>query len=301
MTRPALLLLRLVLAGAPFGSPALEVTGCATLEPAALARFVAAELGGAAPASSGVQPRVQIRCEGSWAELHRPGIGAASPTTRTIDLGSSPAVAHPRIVAVALAELLRWPAATAAARPAPPAPPPPAAAVRTSPPVRPSYHPQLFAQAHGLFRGTGPLWGGGVRITRARGALLAAADLQAARGTRTLPLADLATSCASAGIAAGWTHAWRALQVGAALGARGGLARVSGTPRREGLREGAVTGRWAGPFSALGLGLRTTAATVELRVEAGRLLRAIDASIADVERVAFGGTWLAVGLAVGPR
>lgn len=280
----------------------LEGVHCVAIERSELARLLSIELRNLSTPTS-----VAVTCARDTAYVRVVDDATGHVSDRTVPTDGATPVAAARFVALAVAELVRISPASTSPPSSPPSPPViHAEAVRTPPRqgTGPGWRPSevaVFAATTMTFRGLEPLWGAGVRVSRAFDGAAVDVSFDGALGEQVSSLARLRTMHAGAAAAgwAGWGQGgWR---VRAGVGARGGVARVAGDPLRDGLRPGSVTGAWGGPLVGVGASVVRARFSLELRAEAGYVIRPVVASIAGVEQVSLGGTWVGLQLAVGLR
>jgi hypothetical protein len=281
----------------------VEVT-CPDLDAAELRDVLGLETGravSAPPSLSGPHATIAVVCADGKAVVRVEEPTSPAPRTRTLGLSDTPTIAQPRLIALALAELL-----TPEPAPAPPAAPPPAA----PPPVIAAPAPAVAGTARvvalaaaGGTAGAGLALGGGLRVGGAFGdrPLGWHVDITFQRGRAAVPLGAVVTD--SVTLAAPLSlrlnrQRWIG-SVGAGAGAR--LVRLSGRPEDDAMTaRGVVTAVTGGPQLHAGvqrrLGARTT---VELSLDAGYLLRPIVGYAGAARAVSMAGPWAAGAVGVG--
>jgi hypothetical protein len=230
---------------------------------------------------------VTIDCAGATVALSISAVGRASRATHT-DLAGAPPSVRPRIVALAIAEIVRDLDREALRRPAPE----PVVTVAAEPSSAPLPSPD---SSTGTSRAVGPvllgatgqastfgldgrwLLGGGLRFEYARGSLFCAgmdavvlsADEHVSLGTAQV-LLTYASPYVGLGVSAG---PWQArLGAGYAMG----VARLSGHAAAAGTDSATVAGAWMAPY---GFGQVALAVSDSVRVDARVLAGWVTASV----------------------
>jgi hypothetical protein len=272
-------------------------------------RIVAIELGALAPESvdDADVTRVIVHCanERHWLSVEQPVAGRR--LEKTIDLQSEPAKSRPRVLALAIEELVS--ASRTQVEPQksalPPRGEPPAAVVMPAQANRP-HALTILAVGGGRMSSTEPsvFWGGGVELDGEWSTRWAwNADLIADAGTRSMSVGSAdATTVSVAGALLVQGRAGR-LGWGTGVGIRAGIARLSGEPASaQATRAAAVAGGWIGPR-----GLALVAASlprhlvVELAVEVGYVLAPVAGDVNAARAVAIDEGWGALRVGVGAR
>jgi hypothetical protein len=251
--------------GPPPPGIALETESCPDSWADRLARFVQIELGAESQADTARALRVTVRCDGDLVDIDVAHSAQASHTHRRMDLGATAASVRGRVVALAIAGLVRELALTA---PEPPAIEPkreaPSSAVPTLAPASAGrgVHPDadeptravqadLLLLAGNFTVSDDVVWGAGARLH-----LLAFApwrpafDLQAGTYARHTELGRARLLSGSLGARLGWTIAGRDLALTPGLGQRLGLARASAAAGdATAARADAVVAPWTASFA----------------------------------------------------
>ncbi len=262
------------------------------------------------PDTLGDRTHATATCDGPVAVLHVDDPATHRSLTRRVDLGGEPVSARPRLLALALAELVSasWTELGA---------PPPAPAVVASPqpeqPLAPPgelhvigelEHPAIVrATVSGdVLRFSGDrhvLVGGGVRVASTGASPLGwIVDTALDRGSLATSLGGVTTDVL--GIAAAVTYHVRAgrVRLEGGAGMRGGVAWISGTPMTTAVA-GSITAPWLGPLAlgelVVGLGERTA---LSASIEAGHVIAPVTALVAGQPEVALAGTWLVAQLGI---
>jgi len=297
---------------------AVVIEKCAEALATAVRRHVALELreqslgdGLSAPATG---DRISIVCERGVAWISVRGSEEGDEMARNVALGSFPADAAPRAVALAAIEALaaltrkRAAAKPAAAetkrRPAPVPVVAAAAPVASVPIVRPATVLALSGAWRTFFTDAGlSLWGVALDLDRDIGRRFALGlDLEIAGGGRSqLPFGETTALAGSARASFGVRGRWRALHGVAALGGRLGVARLVGTPPAG---SDTVTGDeavqpWGGPVLALGLLGAYRRIGLRVAAELGYAAFGAEGLAERTVVVAMGGPWINVALGVG--
>ena len=169
----------------------------------------------------------------------------------------------------------------------------------------------LVGQAAGPFAGMGLAWGGGLRLGWTFARRWVERGQTTGRPGVDLELTETRTDVESAlGTvrAATWSAALRAtftlrrgrtsLDLGG--GGRFGLARLTGAPADAShTRGGTLAGTWAGPIAYAGVGLQARHVVVAAGIEAGQVVRTVDALVDGATPVSVAGHWFAGSLAMG--
>lgn len=258
--------------GAAWGSAhpgvSLSVDACAGVDEAEVAAQLTIELGAELlPAGPGVT-RVKVRCEGAVLVL-----GVDDPVTgksleRRVELGNAAPKARTRLLAIAIAELVSasWTELETNPTPiVPPAgpPPPPAAKAAARDVVEPRTHaPRVTVDAAFDLRaypgteGTGALFGIATRFSTAGRGLGGALDLVASEGHGDKALGSVTVDLVGVGAFATYGGHAGPLHLVAGLGARGGSARLGGTPRDASVEGRSLRGAFLGPAAMGALDVR---------------------------------------------
>lgn len=300
----------------------LVIDPCVEAEGAEVRRLFAIEFdaqleGEPVPAGTA---RVGVACTASPAggvELRVDDPITGKALARTIDLSAAPPNARPRLLALALAELLftSWTELEVTPRPAvPPAGPPPPPQARQAarllvrhrmpPALRPLAGVRLLglAACQGFFSGAGVLWGGGLRVGGDHRYHLGwAADLLSHHGENGNTLGALSTDTLSIGAVLSLHREFRRLAVRAGAGVRAGATRLGGQPQDpQQAAGGALWGAFAGPLAALSATLALPhRLALELSLEGGYEAYPVGGRVAGKRVIAVEGPFLGLQLGIG--
>jgi hypothetical protein len=222
-------------------------------------RFLRVELKNTSIASSETAPRVILSCS-ERVSLIRALIGGHE-STRQLDLARTDPALHARVIALAIAELLRDTAAGVAVEPplvtnaAPPSKSAPAPAPAPEPEPAPSApappatsHLVAFAKLENFGPSFEPLSGGGLTFSHELGHFSLGLGPTLATGQRKLALGSVGMLAADLSLRLAYRFPNRALPGEVGLGHALGLARLTGTSALPNTTADGVTGAWAGPF-----------------------------------------------------
>jgi len=304
----------------------LEVDPCVAADSTEVRRIVGVELDALlATGDADDATRVHVVCEGALALIEVDDAVTGKMLLRRVDLSSAPPKGKPRLLALAIAELVSasWielesnpeprvapatassPEARAAvlgtlrershAAPPPPVSPAPTAA---------STWRALAVVAHrSVFADDGTsAWGLGARLAYDHGSGVGAVvDLVADRATNDEALGVVTVDTVSASAAAHLSRAWSPFAASVGLGIRAGFAHFSGDPRSpDRVRGDALTSAWGGPLVGASLRARVASAiAVELSGEAGYAVVPVSGLVDGVREVSIRGVWLGAQLGAG--
>jgi hypothetical protein len=291
----------------------LTIDPCVNAPAEEIRRIVSIELGG--HISDTREPtadvtRASATCDGSAVTLRVDDAITGKSLSRTIDLGATPR-ARPRLVALAIAELVSasWTELTVDPQPdvSPNAPASSeerrgAVAVQTArvpwsgPPLRVS----LFGSGLKFFSRTALLAGGGLGLALDRSELIGwRIDAQAHHGSESTPLGHVDTDVLSVGVAALIRRAWSRSVVHLGVGARGGAVRMSGAPSMTGVEGSRFWAPWVGAFVLGSAELRLAHRTsLDAQVTTGYVVRPVGGLVSDRREVAVDGAWVEVHIGV---
>lgn len=239
--------------------------------------------------------------------------------SRTIDLAQQDPAVHPRLIALALAELVfaSWAELLVTPRPRVlPAtqPPPEATREATSNRVasklpRPLPPSGVYLLGIGgvmlLFTGAPVLAGGGLRIGGDHLSHLSwDADVTVFHGSAATALGSVTGDLLSARIALLAHHRLPHLLLRAGGGLRVGAAHIAGTTQDPThIEAGSLWAPWGGPHLGLSLAIAVTRLRVELSLEGGYVLWSASARVAGTRPLSVQGPWLGgmLGIGLGPR
>jgi hypothetical protein len=293
-------------AAAARGTVVVDAAACPSVPEAAIRRIVAIEIGDLL-ADAGVVPaaganRLSLACDGAAARLAARRDGGDPPIERVLPLADFPGDAAPRALALAGVEMLaaldpavreRVQIRQSTPPPAPATPPP--RADRSAAPVGIALSAvrRQFVAANGA-------GGWGARIDLDRGLtdwFALGLDLEIDGARATVPLGEARALILSAGVFAGPRAAGTRVAGTLALGARGGLASLEGTPAGgSGARGGSALRPWWGPAIAARGWIRAGAVDVAGAVEAGVTARGAQGLADGATVIALDGVWVAAAL-----
>lgn len=301
------------LRAAPHPPIQLEMDPCVDAPRKEVARVLSIELGAPLLGGGGNdRTRVLVACEESLLTIRVDDPITGKSLERTIDLSEAPR-ARPRLLALAIVELISASWTELESNPRPQVPP---AGPRASPEARRlALHsvqnrlessalrrPRLSAIASGLafFSGPGLLGGGGLQLAQDHAYHLGwRTDLQAHHGTAAVSLGSASVDTVSFGAALVFHQAWRKVGLHLGAGLRGGAARLSGSPNPMGTAQGkSGWGAWGGPLGIVDLSVVANRRLVfDLGLEAGYVVVPVGGLVAGAREVAVDGAF--VGFHVG--
>jgi len=236
---------------------------------------------------------------------------------RTVGLASAPDDARPRLVALALAELIYAAWSELALTPIPEAltsrsddrqAVEAAARVVREKLVTPEPRADVRLAVLGSLRryrgGSTPLLGGGLRVGAEHGAWLGwNVDVLLERGVGAAPGGTVTCTAFSGSAWLTARYPWSFVDLHGGLGFRGGVGWLSGRPADEAAFEGgSITGGFFGPTGETGVTVRLPARLLlDVRVEGGWVARAVSGTVDGRAVEAIGGAWVAGLLGVGWR
>ena len=320
-----------VIAAGAGASPALDVSldveRCSLLPRDHMFQLVALELDAhvVTPDRAGEQTtRVELACAGAEVQLKVTDRLTGKLLTRTMTLGGHDAQVGPRLVAIAVAELVltSWMELTLPRAPAAPPADGPAAAPELRRAAQERAERRLsrsagsgyvlaVGQALGPFEGVGVVWGGGLRFGWTPGGAGAEdgtwirrpgfdLELTAARNQAGRDLGTVDVSMWSAALRVSLRLARGRSWFDAGAGARAGVARLAGMPDDVTTTRGAtLAGTWAGPIAYVGVGRRFWRLAVAAGVEGGVVVRPVSGLVDDGPSIAVAGRWLSGTVAIG--
>jgi hypothetical protein len=310
------------LGAAPAPQPAHEplvsvsVDHCIAVERREVERLTALELGVRAAGTDAPSPaatRVSVSCAGEHVRLRVVDPLTGKTLERTLSLTTREVDVAGRAISLAAAELVltSWAELTLTPDESTPAPldvapgARPAAERRVLSRTERGVHLEYLLAAGGVFGpfdGVGFGFGGGPRLAVAFGRYGFGAewDLTAHRAITATALGDVETTLFSSGLFARWTLESSPWFLDAGVGARGGIARLEGTPDDVEVSRGSVVaGVFVGPALALGVSWRAGGLAVRLGAESGYAARGVAGGVESEPSVSVSGAWLAGTLGVG--
>lgn len=291
---------------------AIEISSadCSVLDVAEVQRIAEVELSNAPPTATPI--RALVRCDGATAELTVDDPVTNKTLGRKVSLMKLVPRAQPRVLALAIAELVSasWselllvPRADAETPKVEPEVR--AKALEALPPEQPRGVLRLEAvgAARWLPASAAVQWGGGARVIWvpvARWGLWA--EVTGEHGAVTVPSGRLTAQtvgAAAAAIARFELAAW--LELVGGVGARFGVGRIIGAPLDEGVTHGAtVAGTWGGPAAVAGAGVLLGPVVIGVGVEGGVALVQLSGTVDGSRGLGLDSPWATVAVSVGWR
>lgn len=304
-------------ASQPSRVPAVSVSvdHCITVEQREVERLTALELRVRA-AGADVAPtatRVSVSCAGEHVRLRVVDPLTGKTLERTLSLTTREVDVAGRAISLAAAELVltSWAELTLTPDKSAPAP------LDVAPAARPAAERRVLSRTErgvrleyllasgsvlGPFDGVGFAFGGGPRLAVSFGSYAFGAewDLAAYRAVTDTALGDVETTLFSSGLFARWTLEAAPWFVDVGAGARGGIARLEGTPEDVEVSRGSVVaGVFGGPAATFGVSVRVSELALRLGAESGYALRGVAGDVASEPSVAVSGAWISGNVAVG--
>jgi hypothetical protein len=304
-------------AGAP-SSRAVHFEGgpCAAVSPHDVAAALRVELAGrwVERAAGPDDDEATLDCAGGSVAISVATAGTPA-RKRQMNLASMQADIRARVVALALAELVRdLDRDVATPPPAPPSPPPPSIAPTATteraprdsslprardPNAEPAATLAAFAQASTF--GSDGTWlvGGGMRFDYAGRWWCAGLDAAALTMTERFAPGNAETVLAYAGPYAAWRQSWEGAQLRAGGGVALGAARLTGHASETGAFSGTTTGLWSAPYGFAALRVRVMGPiALEARGQLGWVTSPVIGEVSSGGEVALKGLWASVGVGV---
>ncbi|HWZ89917.1 MAG TPA: hypothetical protein VNW92_13740 [Polyangiaceae bacterium] len=270
-------------------------------------RFLHVELKSTRAASADSAPRVILSCS-ERVSLIRVLINGKE-STRQLDLEGTDAALHARVIALAIAELLRDTARGEAVEPPPVAPAlPPVEKPAPEPPPCPSVparrpatsHLVAFARAENFGSSFQPLFGGGFSFSHELGQFSLGLGPTLATGERKVALGSVHVLAADLSVRLAYRFPKRAFTSEIGLGHALGLARLTGESSLSGTNADTVNGPWAGPFAFGTLDLNLAEPLfLEVAAELGVVTFPVRGLVAHGAAVEIAGLWSAASLGLG--
>lgn len=300
----------------------VEIDACVAVDHAQVRRHLAIELGTeqpVAPSEVTGKSLARVRCPDpeypEHVELYVDDKVTAKSLSRSVDLGLSDPAVRPRLLALALAELLFASWAELLLTPQPKVPPLaapvlPATRRATSDEVAkklprplPPLGVRLLAlgSAQWLFRGTAVHGGGALRVAGDHPHRLSwELDLGARYSATATALGAITSTLIDAKPALLVHHRLPHLILRAGLGLRVGAARLDGLASDATITKGATLwGPYGGPLATLGLTATASRLRMELSAEAGYVLWKVIGRVEGYPAVAIDGPFVGVHLGIG--
>ncbi len=251
-------------------------------------------------------PRVILSCSERVSLIRALANGHES--TRQLDLAHTDPALHGRVIALAVAELLRD-TASGESEP-PPTPPPPL--LKPPPPSEPP-SPELdsepapsanrliaFAKLENFGASFEPLTGGGIGFTHDLGRLSLGLGPTLATGVRKPSLGDVRLLVADLSVRAAYRFPNRTLPGEIGIGHALGLARMSATSSEPNAVASNLSGVWAGPFAFATLDVSLADPLfLELAAQLGVVTFPVRGKVQNDSDIAIAGLWGGVSLGLG--
>ncbi len=241
-----------------------------------------------------------IDCSGDLVAISVRVPGGSIRSRRT-SLAGAPVNVRSRIVALAVAELVRdLDREPAASPPAEPPPPPPIAREPSAPPPQGHAAPvalEAFAQTS-TFKLNG-LWlaGGGMRFDYAYRRFCAGLDVALLTATETFAPGSAQIVLAYGSPYVAWRERLGRAQTRLGAGYALGVARLSGHPSQPRAFAGTTSGPWSAPYLFAALAVEIAGGVgLEARGQVGGVTSSVVGDVAGGGGVALDGTWVSVEL-----
>ena len=295
----------------------LQAEGCGNGTTEELRKSLSIELAAKHVEQAIANTRVILRCDALSALMTVDDRLTQEPVNRHIDLSGSDELAWSRLLAVAIAETIRWrwaeTKAMASANTAPSAEASSAVSVAAPTIVAAAPPPSPLPYSHGAdfklaicilrLNGLGEisgLWGAALRAMRRFGPIAVSLDAQFATGETSTPRVRIVSHFPSLAVMAGPHIDGRLLTFGLEFGGRGGVGLFSGDPIDPSLRGSSMRASWGGPLARAAVAAKMpNLLRLGAAVETGWMLAPITASIADEQQVQWRGGWLSLQLSMG--
>ena len=294
---------------------AVELRNCEPSLAVEIRRILGVELRATiVDAAEGRDPvtRVVAACRDAEVELLLGGTASATPTERRVALTEAVPTGRARLVALAIAELVAasWQESEAPAEPAKPVLPPQPPQSPPEPGVSEharALNPEISVMVEGLgivraFPGS-ELWllGTGARaVCTPIRPLRLTLETTIEWGSVSRSTGRVTARVMGGALGLGWgiERSWAFLMPW--LGARGGVARLTGEPSADATTGESQSGLWLGPELGMAASLFPRAAVhVTLALSAGALLRGVQGKVADDRDVDVRGLWAGLMVGVG--
>jgi hypothetical protein len=213
------------------------------------------------------------------------------------DLAQVPASMRARVVALALAELVRdldrdVPAPTPATPPPPPKIPPPHAEPPSATPANRTIELGAFAVASDFVHHGVGLPGGGFHFGYSRGWLSMGLEVAILSDTEQFAPGAVRTILTYGSPYVGWEHAWQIVTTRLGAGYAVGAAHLSGSDTASPAYARTVTGFWTSPYLFGELELRVTdGLSVLARGQFGWVTSSVVGQVAGASDLSLGGPW----------
>ena len=230
-------------------------------------RVIVVELGDLLSEVQGERTIAHVTCDGPLAILRVDDPITHHSLWRSVDLGPSTGAARPRLLALALVELIAssWTELPPPPAPPPPPPPPPAVDLSATPPSLIDAHEMVAPVAASVksyvritalaggrrYSNMNVVAGAGLRIADNSQSWLGwMIDIQAHRGSQAIGTGRVQTSLLDGAAGAQLHRAWHGGRADGAVGVRGGNVQMVGMPLPSSmLQAGSLGARWFGAFA----------------------------------------------------
>jgi hypothetical protein len=247
------------------------------------------------------EPRCRIRLEcAEQIVVISAVLDSRSPESQRADLVNTEESLRPRIVALAIAELVRdLERAPADPAPKPPAPDRPVVVVHETRAAQPPARP-VSLRAFGAAYGFGLerwLAGGGLGFAYGAGKLFADLDVVFSTRGDDFSAGSTRTFLLNANPELGWQWSHAAISARLGAGFALGVASVAGTTTSSRVVSDSVTGAWGGPFAGGGVAYALAdRVRLELRAQVGWVVFPVIGDVAEGSPVRLDHAWLGVTL-----
>ncbi|HTA88223.1 MAG TPA: hypothetical protein VK745_01555 [Polyangiaceae bacterium] len=293
------------------GALHLESSTCSHALVDEVQRFTRIELKNTSTSGGETAPRVILSCSEHVSLIRALVNGHES--SRQLDLDLTEAALRPRVIALAIAELVRDTARGEAVEPpevSPPAPVKPAPEVEPAPSERPRAPPTsrlvVLAKLENFGGSFQPLSGGGLGFSHDVGRLSFGLGPALATGQRNFALGSVHVLAADLSLRLALRFPNRALPGEIGIGHALGLARVTGaaagaaTNDAARVQSGYVTGAWAGPFLFGTLDVSVADPLfLEVAAQLGVVTFPVSGEVSGESDVKVAGLWSGVSLGLG--
>lgn len=287
---------------------AVDLGGCPDVPRDAVERLVRLELRATVVPDGAQVTRVAARCAptSAAAELEVRDALTGKSVKRQIDLAAAGPVGRPRLLALAMIELVSasWSELEIAPQLAARAPPAVAAqalaSVRQRAP-RPRVQLGAMGVVHGFFAGTGPVGGAGARLVLdLPKSVSIPIDLTYERGQPGFDLGSVSVDVLSVAVALTWRREWARAELRLGGGVRGGTARFEGQPRdATTIAASSFWTGWIAPAVVLAAAWRPTRRlALELGLDGGWAFSSMVGRVAGTTAVELTGPFIGASLGV---
>ena len=290
----------------------LETDGCGGGTTEQLRQSLSIELSAKHVGKTIADTSVRLRCENLDATMVVDDRLTEKQVKRHIDLSGSSELAWSRLLAVAIAETIRWSWAESEAmasstvdNPAPAKAVTAPSVVMTAPSAKRDARQSNVRLDVSILRLNGAaeisgLWGAAIRATKKLGPLAFALDAQVATGQTATSRVLVDSHLLSLAAMAGPHLDARLITLDLQVGGRVGMAFFSGEATDVSVSGSSMRASWGGPLARAAATIRMLKhLRTGLAVEAGWLVEPVTGSIADEQEVRWGGGWWSIQLCVG--